>query len=240
MIKNKLGDYKKQVAKGEVILTKFLDFEEQKEVYAVENKTCKIELFGGFDEAERKRAIISPIEEEINDELFEIEIIQSSYDKKYANITHRNVLGTIMSLGIERNTFGDIVVTDNLITIFVSLDIKDYIIKNLKEILHQPMNWKSLNKFRNITLKEEEKTINVASMRLDAVIAKSLNKGRNEACELITSGCVLINHRECLNITHKVNESDILSIRRFGRVIVHEIIGHSKKDRLIVRISIKH
>ena len=240
MIKNKIGDYKKQVNSGKVILTIFLDFEEQKEVFALENNYSKVVLYGGFSDSERKRAIIAPVNEEISDDLFEIVIIQSKFDLKFANITHRHVLGTIMSLGINRNTFGDIFVENDLITIFVSKDILDYLLKNLKEILHQPMKFKIIDHFKSSLIKEEEKTINVASMRLDAVVAKALNIGRSEAVELIESGSVLINHAECLNITKTVLENDILSIRKFGRVIIKEIIGYSKKNRLIVKISLKH
>lgn len=240
MMKNKLGDYKKQVASGEVILTKFLDFEEQKEIFALDNKATKVILFGGCSDAERKRAIVAPIEEEIDNDLFEIEILQTKFDLKFANITHRHVLGTIMSLGIERNTFGDIFVENNVITIMVSKDIKDYIVKNLKEVMRQPMKFEVINEFNSSLKVEELKTINVASMRLDAVVAKALNIGRSEAVEIITSGNVLINHKECLSITRTVVENDMLSIRKFGRVIIKEIAGFSKKNRLILKVSIKH
>ena len=67
---------------------------------------------------------------------FDIVIIQSSFDSKYGAIGHRNVLGTIMSLGIERNTFGDIVVTDDTITIFATKEISSYLIKNLTYRYH--------------------------------------------------------------------------------------------------------
>jgi RNA-binding protein YlmH len=238
MIKDKLGDYKKIASLGDIVLTDFLDFEEQNEIYALEKSHIEIELFGGFDDAERKRALIGSSNNNLND--FDIVIIQSSFDSKYGAIGHRNVLGTIMSLGIERNTFGDIVVEDNLITIFVSKEISEYLIKNLSMISHQRMNWEIISSFKQSNIKEEVKTINVASMRLDAVVAKSINVGRSEAVEIINSGNVLINHKQCLNITHNVKEQDILSIRKFGRIEILEIVGLSKKNRTIVEIRVKH
>ena len=238
MIKDKLGDYKKIASLGDIVLTDFLDFEEQNEINALEKSHIEIELFGGFDDAERKRALIGSSNNNTND--FDIVIIQSSFDSKYGAIGHRNVLGTIMSLGIERNTFGDIVVEDNLITIFVSKEISEYLIKNLSMISHQRMNWEILSSFKQSNIKEEVKTINVASMRLDAVVAKSINVGRSEAVEIINSGNVLINHKQCLNITHNVKEQDILSIRKFGRIEILEIVGLSKKNRTIVEIRVKH
>lgn len=238
MIKDKLGDYKKIVLRGDIVLTDFLDFEEQKEIYAVKSHDIDLYLDGGYDGAERKRALIGYLD---NSKLnYDIVILQSSYDPKFGEISHRNVLGTIMAFGIKRNTFGDIVVENNLITIFASLEISDFLIKNLTMISHQRMNFKIIKNFIQTEKKEVIQTINVASMRLDAVVAKAINCGRSEAVDLINSGLVLINHKECLNISHTVKENDLLSIRKFGRVEILEIMGLSKKNRTIVKISVKH
>ena len=238
MIKDKLGDYKKIVSRGDIVLTDFLDFEEQKEIYAVKSHDIDLLLFGGYEGAERKRALIGYLDNlKVN---YDIVILQSEFDPKFGEISHRNVLGTIMAFGIKRNTFGDIIVDGNLITIFASKEISEYLINNLTMISHQRMNFKIVKEFIPKESKEETKVINVASMRLDAVVAKSINSGRSEAVELITSGLVLINHKECLNITHTVKVGDLLSIRKFGRVEILEIIGLSKKNRTIVKISVKH
>lgn len=238
MIKDKLGDYKKIVLRGDIVLTDFLDFEEQKEIYAVKSHDIDLYLDGGYDGAERKRALIGYLD---NSKLnYDIVILQSSYDPKFGEISHRNVLGTIMAFGIKRNTFGDIVVENNLITIFASLEISDFLINNLTMISHQRMNFKIIKNFIQTEKKEVIQTINVASMRLDAVVAKAVNCGRSEAVDLINSGLVLINHKECLNISHTVKENDLLSIRKFGRIEILEIMGLSKKNRTIVKISVKH
>ena len=238
MIKDKLGDYKKIVLRGDIVLTDFLDFEEQKEIYAVKSHDIDLYLDGGYEGAERKRALIGYLD---NSKLnYDIVILQSLYDPKFGEISHRNVLGTIMAFGIKRNTFGDIVVENNLITIFASLEISDFLINNLTMISRQRMNFKVIKEFIQTEKKEVIQTINVASMRLDAVVAKAINCGRSEAVDLINSGFVLINHKECLNISHTVKENDLLSIRKFGRVEILEIVGLSKKNRTIVKISVKH
>lgn len=238
MIKDKLGDYKRIVLRGDIVLTDFLDFEEQKEIYAVKSHDIDLYLDGGYEGAERKRALIGYLDHsKIN---YDIVILQSEYDPKYGEISHRNVLGTIMAFGVKRNTFGDIVVENNLITIFASKEISDFLINNVTMISRQRMNWKIKTEFVQTENKEVITTINVASMRLDAVVAKAINCGRSEAVELINSGLVLINHKECVNITHTVKEGDLLSIRKFGRVEILEIIGLSKKNRTIVKISVKH
>lgn len=238
MIKDKLGDYKKIVLRGDIVLTDFLDFEEQKEIYAVKSKDIDLFLDGGYEGAERKRAVIGYLDNaKLN---YDIVILQSEFDPKFGEISHRNVLGTIMAFGIKRNTFGDIIVEDNKITIFSSLEISDYLIKNLTMISRQRMSFKIIDHYVQKDSVEEIKTINVASMRLDAVVAKAINKSRDDSCELIKSGLVLINHKECLNITHTVKVGDLLSIRKFGRVVILENLGLSKKDRIILEISVKH
>ena len=238
MIKDKLGDYKKIVLRGDIVLTDFLDFEEQKEIYAVQSRDIDLYLDGGYEGAERKRALIGYLgNAKLN---YDIVILQSEFDPKFGEISHRNVLGTIMAFGIKRNTFGDIIVEDNKITIFASLEISDYLINNLTMISRQRMDFKIIDQYIQKESVEEIKTINVASMRLDAVVAKAINKSRDDSCELIKSGLVLINHKECLNITHTVKVGDLLSIRKFGRVMILDTLGLSKKDRIILEISVKH
>lgn len=240
MIKDKLADFVDRAFDGDFVLTKFLDFEEQKEFLSCKVKGLYFTLYGGYEECERKRGIISLFEYEDNNESYEISIIQAHFEKKFADITHRHVLGTIMSLGIERNTFGDIFVEDSLITIFVSKDIKEFIMHNLSFILKQRMDWVEVDSFISTKIKDEERIINVASLRLDAVVSKVLNVSRTEACEYIEAGLVLINHAECLDVDKKLNIDDMLSIRKYGRATIKEIVNTSKKNRLNIKISVKH
>ena len=87
---------------------------------------------------------------------------------------------------------------------------------------------------------EVETTINIPSMRLDAVISSALKISRNDACKMITTGLVRINHVECLDIDKKINVSDMLSIRKYGRITILEIVKTTRKDRLVVKIGVKH
>ena len=76
-------------------------------------------------------------------------------------------------------------------------------------------------------------------MRLDAIISRAMRKSRNDSAEIISKGLVLINHKECLNISQNVKINDIISIRHFGRIEVLEILKTTKKDRLVLRIGVK-
>ena len=146
-----------------------------------------------------------------------------------------------MSLGIERNTFGDIYIVDNHIFLFITEEIEKYLINNIPTINNQKIDFKQVNNFFNFYPNDDiTKIINVASLRLDAIIARTLNISRNKATEIIESKMVSINHIICEDITRKCNIGEIISIRKFGRIIILENIKTTKKDRLVIKIGVKH
>lgn len=221
-------------------LTKFLDFEEQKEIYRNLSKGTKVFLEGGYEGAERKRAFITSDYDELSFEDFDIKIYEIIFESDLKQITHRHILGTIMSLGVNRNSFGDILVAESNYYLFVSSEISKYIEQNFTMVNHIPLKLKEITNVSEIKLpKPIEQNINVSSMRLDAIISRTLNKSRNDSAELISKGLVLINHKECLNTSYNVKLNDIISIRHFGRIIVLELLKTTKKDRLVLRIEVK-
>ena len=236
---NRLNDYYQEALDGKIVLTKFLDLAEIKHL---EKKGVKVYFEGGYDGAERLRAIIQRYDYEKPDFAdYKIKIYGATYNKNYKEIGHRNVLGSIMSLGIERNTFGDIYIVDNHIFLFITEEIEKYLINNIPTINNQKIDFKQVNNFFNFYPNDDiTKIINVASLRLDAIIARTLNISRNKATEIIESKMVSINHIICEDITRKCNIGEIISIRKFGRIIILENIKTTKKDRLVIKIGVKH
>lgn len=239
---NRLADYYQEAIDGNIVLTKFLDLEEIEQIKSLEKDGLKVYLWGGYSDAERVRAIIQYKDYEEPSNLdFKIKIYHATFNKSFKDIGHRNVLGSIMTLGIERNTFGDIYIVDENIYLFVSSEIEKYLISNIPLINNQNLNFKLTDKIEDNHKKEETiKTINVASLRLDAVIARAINVSRNDAQYMIESGLVSINHKLIKNITYKCNENEIISIRKFGRITILENVKTTKKDRLVLKIGVKH
>ncbi len=239
---NRLGDYYQEAIDGGIVLTKFLDLEEINQIKSLEKDGLKVYFYGGYEDAERVRAIIqyeTYEEPSLND--YNIKIYHTTYNKSFSDIGHRNVLGSIMTLGIERNTFGDIYIVDNNIYLFISSEIEKYLVPNIPLVNHQNLIFKEVNKIEdNHTKSETIKTVNVASMRLDAVISRCINVSRNEAVEMIEAGLVSINHKLIKSITYKCLEQDMLSIRKYGRITILENIKTTKKDRLVLKIGVKH
>lgn len=239
---NRLGDYYEEAIEGKIVLTKFLDFDEINQIKTIEKDGLKIYFYGGYDEAERVRAIIQYASyEPPQKEDFKINIYQATFNDNYSSIGHRNVLGSIMSLGIERNTFGDIYISENSIYLITSFEISKYLIQNMPLINHQNLKFNQVENIEQNHIKPDQlKTVNVASLRLDAVLARCLNLSRNQVTELIESGMVAINHRITKSITYKCSENEIISIRKYGRIKILENVKTTKKDRLVIKVGVKH
>lgn len=239
---NRLNDYYQQAQNGDIVLTKFLDLAEFKQIKGLNKDDLKVYFSGGYDNFERCRAIIQNkyYEEPSNDE-FKIEIYYAKFNRNYKDITHRNVLGSIMSLGIERNTIGDIYIYEDNIYLFISSEISTYLIQNMPPINNQNLDFKKVESINDVhEMKEEIITINVPSVRLDAVIARTLKISREKASEIIETGSVSINHIECTSVSKKCEIGEVISIRKFGRLSIREYVKTTKKDRLVLKVGVKH
>lgn len=239
---NRLNDYYQLALNGDIVLTKFLDLSQIQQVKSLSKDGLKVYLYGGYDGFERCRAIIqNRYYEEPAESEFKIDIYHAQFNKTYKDISHRNVLGSIMSLGIERNTIGDIYIYDDNIYLFISNEIASYLIQNMPSINNQNLTFKKVNKIDELhEVKEDFIVINVPSFRLDAIISRSLKISREKACEIIETGNVSINHIECTSVSRKCNIGEIISIRRFGRLSIYEYVKTTKKDRLVLKVGVKH
>lgn len=232
-------------AKHDMVLTKFLDETELHELINVVKNEYEYVIEGGYESAERNRMIISPYKDVSFDD-FEIKIIKIEYPHKFVKINHRNVLGTIMSLGINRNTIGDIIITNDdasLIYVFVISEMVTYLLNNLIAINNYPIKLKvvSLEELKNLKLKEAvEKNYIVSSMRLDVILASVLNVSRNEINKYFEEKRILINHQVCLNRHYECKFEDLISVRKFGRIVLDKEIKTTKKNNFVIKTKIWH
>lgn len=239
---NRLNDYCQNALDGEIVLTKFLDLAEINQIKSLEKQGLKVYLNGGYENFERARALVMlSYYEEPSFEEFKIEIYHATFNKDFKDISHRNVLGSIMSLGIERNTIGDIYIFENNIYIFVSSEISKFLLQNMPSINNQHLTFEKVDEICEFhKMKEEFITINVQTPRLDSIIARSLKISREKASEMIETGYVSINHIECTNVSKKCQIGEIISIRKFGRLSIYEFVKTTKKDRLVLKVGVKH
>lgn len=243
-------DILEQVDRKYFFLTKFLDESEQVELKANLQsnlqgnlfETVEVHLDGGYQNAERKRALITKENNVKLKDDFKIKAFRIDYSRKFIQINHRQVLGTMMSLGINRNTIGDIIVGDEMGTyLIVAEEITHYIVDNLTEINHTPISLVEIDisELDELKLNEPVKEdIIVPSLRLDAIVSEVLKCSRKDASDHILVKNVKINHKICEKTSQTCKINDIISVRKFGRIVLLEVKRVTKKDRIVLTIGI--
>ena len=151
-------------------------------------------------------------------------------------LTHRDFLGAILGLGLDREKVGDLLVGDGSCDVLALEDVADFL------LLHLDQAGRVRLKVSPIGLDEisppavQVKTVRdtVSSLRLDAVASSGFSTSRGKAADLISSGKVQLNHQECLKPDRPVSEGDVISCRGFGKCVVKEVGGPSKKGRIMI------
>ncbi|WP_072987593.1 YlmH/Sll1252 family protein [Clostridium cavendishii] len=198
----------------------------------ISDNFIKIDSYGIFEEAERRIIAFNNYEE-----CFPLDLIKITVKNKFITLNHRDFLGSIMSLGINRNRIGDLTVKDNTCYLSAHREVTTYLLDNLIKIrnsnceLHIIENEKDYPK-----VSYDAKTINVNSLRLDAVVASIANVSRSEALILLKSGKVLLNYYVQNEKSKDISLKDKITIRGYGKFIVNEYLGSSKSGRLKIEI----
>lgn len=223
-------------------LTDFLDPREQFIVSSIvgQNSELSIHSTGLFKDAERKRMIISPSYFQSSQEDFEITIFQVRYPSKFIQLRHKDVLGALLSLGINRSKFGDIKIADDTIQFAVASDITDYLLINLSSIGKSKVHLELLSNIDGIIQSADkwvENTFTISSMRLDAILATMLKISREKAKLFIQGGKVKVNWAVRESTSFELQEGDIISVSGFGRFKIIMTEGRTKKDKIRLKIG---
>lgn len=192
----------------------------------------KVSYFGG-QSVERKRAIIAPSYFEPTEDDFEEVLIQINYPEKFVSIQHQHVLGTLMSLGIEREQVGDILVGDT-IQFVLTKQLESYIMMELTKIKGATVKLDSIP-FKDMIQSKENWNIHhstVSALRLDVVLKEMIRKSRSIAKQLIEKKRVKVNHTLIDSPDFQLQNNDLLSIQGFGRAQIVDIGGKTKKEKV--------
>lgn len=235
-IAKRLIDLSKQAnRKGIVTFSDFLTVNEQQILQQNKEKLeSEYRMSGGYEYAERQMIAFIP------DALFyewdypmQCVRIRPAYPKFAEKLTHRDVLGALMSLGIERDKLGDLIVGDTEMFFFAKEEIVPYITEQLTSVRRTVVTLEA-GAERHIDYKPKMigKEAIVTSNRLDAVIAAICNISRSASLRMIQEGKIFVNGAESLHNTYYCKQGDLLSIRGFGKVRFGETLGVTKKDRI--------
>lgn len=230
----KVLDKKKAYEKtGKIVNTSFLDPAEQLEVQNLISKVPNC-FTGGYLEAERKILVIGTEGEAIAEEFLQVIMLEANH-----SLYHREILGSILGLGVKREVIGDILIKENRADIIVLKEMASYISQNLHKVGKESVKV-SDSTFANllpIEIKSKEIKTTVASLRVDAIVSSAIGVSREISSKLIQNQKVKWNHKLLENPSKKMSLGDILSIRGYGRVELVSILGETKKDR--VRVILK-
>ena len=154
-------------------------------------------------------------------------------------LEHREILGSIFSLGLNSTMFGDIVITNNHYYIYVLNEIKDYFINNLIMINKSKVKLESrdLSILEKYERKYEKKEIIASSERIDTIISHLIKLNRNKIKDLMKNKDILLNYEVVNNISKKLVNGDVFSIRRYGKYKYMGIIKYTKNNNLIIQID---
>lgn len=198
-------------------------------------------FFGGYEDAERRVCAFLPDWQEEEDFLSGEDCPLCAVEAQFpggGGLTHRDILGSLMGLGLTREKLGDILLPEpgrcQVVALRESVPILTsqwesagrYKCRELREI---PLNALAPRPPQIRTVRDT-----VASPRLDAVLASAFSLSRSKAGAYISGGKVAVNHRECLKSDKTVEEGDVLTCRGLGKCVVKEVPGQSRKGRTML------
>jgi RNA-binding protein YlmH len=198
--------------------------------------------YGGFEESERMLVGFFP-EYSVPDgsemtayyAMFPIRAVEIAYNARYSRtLTHRDFLGSVLGLGITREKTGDIMLEQSRAVMFVKDEIADFIVTNLERVGHTSVQTKVLNEYQPKIAESTEKKFTVPSLRLDAVISDAFNISRGKAADLIKGEKAFLNWQCEVSTSKQVAVGDVITLRGTGRVKITEIVGVTKKDRILI------
>lgn len=206
------------------------------------NEDLLVVFQGGYENSERKRALIMPTYYEVSESDFDLVLFNVKFPAKFAEITHGRILGTLLSTGISRDRIGDIISDGNNWHLIVDATIHNFLQINVKKIGNVGVQLEEIEFEDILTSQEKWETVTVisSSLRLDALLSKVYQISRQRAKDSVAAGLVKMNFVEMTRADAEVRLNDIVSLRKSGRFWIKSIDGMTKKDnyRLSVQVLI--
>jgi RNA-binding protein YlmH len=184
-------------------------------------------LDGGYPDAEKKRAYC------FMNMVDNIVCYQIKHHSNHLVLTHQNILGTLLSLGITIDSIGDILPKQGVF--FITTEIEQEVLNQFTMIEHVPITLVPYSK--ELVSSERQFDVyrtTIDSLRLDLVVSKITKTNRDYAKQMIQSELIKVNYHVTTKHTYQVKEKDIVSIRKHGRFIINDTSSLSKKGKIIL------
>lgn len=222
--------------RGQAQFTRFVEPSEQHQIRAAANASSVYAAFyGGYPEAER---CIAAFYADSPPEIFPLDAVEIRWNVKFESVGHRDLMGAVMALGLERETLGDICIgrDEGSAYVFCVPEMTDYLIGALESVGRAHVRTARAKEIKIAPPQGNEMRATVQVLRLDAVLAAGWNLSRSEAQKMIAAGLVKLNHEEEMRADRKIEAHDLISARGYGRIRIDAIEGETRRGRLAVRI----
>ena len=231
-------------SKNKIVYTDFLNISEISIVKKIllEESISNYIIYGGKEETDRSIVIFYP-------EKLSLEMVEKNFEKIFNvirirlpnNISyeHKDFLSGIMKLGIKREKFGDIIVTDfgaDIITLSEISNILSEDLKTLTRFRKSEITVESINELTILETEYENLNIIVSSVRLDNFVSELAKCSRGDAEDLIKEGRVFINSINVFKDSKKINVNDIITIRGKGKFIFDGIEKKTRSGRYLINM----
>ncbi|MCF6137029.1 RNA-binding protein [Pseudalkalibacillus berkeleyi] len=215
--------------------TDFLDPREQFILRSLIGTSDELQLdfWQGYEGAERTRALMYPVYYEPNDSDFAVKCLELEYPVKFVTLKHSDILGALMSLGVKRKKFGDILMGDGICHLVVAEEIADYVRLNLTSIGKSTVKIKELQPEHLIRPTDQwsNEQSTVSSLRLDVILSEAFRLSRSKVTPFITNKKVKLNWKTVEQPSSLLQEGDQISVRGLGRAKLITVDGQSKKGK---------
>lgn len=223
-----------------VTFSDFLNLNEQNMVSSLKQQFPQVvmETFGGYVNAERQMVAFHPDALAFTWE-YPIDClkIEPKAIKFSENLSHRDYMGALLNLGVDRSVIGDIIVQEKAAWFFCQSKMTEFFLENLCRVRHTNILITKVNdpeEFPHPNLESINGTC--ASVRLDSLIALAFKASRSSMVSYIESGQVFVNGKLITSNGYEPKEGDIVSVRGKGRFIFDGVSHQTKKGRYGVRI----
>lgn len=237
LLKKRLAELaNKSYTNSRYLFTGFLSLAELNLYYQIERELSyvPVTVFGGTADCERVMLRFGDEALCGYEEPFPIACVEIAplAEKFGETLTHRDYLGALMNLGIERATLGDIVIVGKRAFLFCTEKMSAYIIEELDKVRHTSVRCGIAKEVPKSTVTRlERKTVQVSAARADSVIAKLYNLSRSESVELFRAKKVFVNGRQNENNSGQLRPGDQVSVRGFGRFVFVGVSGETRKGK---------
>lgn len=197
---------------------------------------CRFKCWGGYPEAERVLIGVLPgddFEDEQDDgeSRFPVVSVKLKYPER-ACLTHRDILGAIMSLGLKRDAVGDILIFENFSVVYLKTEMLNYVLSQFDRIGRYNVKCE-INDCDNLPIKYNFKEIRgtIASERIDCALSCLLKLSRSNCVELIKRGHVKVEYETCESPSRNIKKDYVITVAGHGKYIIVEIGPQTRKGR---------